>query len=1278
MKCHQRAVFPVVMTAFLLITAVPVVRSQTTTSGSVTIAVSDSSGASVPDAQLEIKDLATNVSQRAATGSAGTYTFPNLPFGTYQLTISAKGFQNQVFESVQVQTARDTGIHAVLKIGATTDTITVSTSEAPLVEPGVSVIANTIDTKQVVNLPLQGRGMFALAFLTPGWASTSPGSTGGTWNNLPGGAIVSADFDGTQAISNRFRSGGYTYGNSVVQPRIENIAEMTIQTAQLDLSGNGTSAMKIAMVTRRGSNAYHGRVFEDFQNTALNANSWSNNARRLPRNIVKLNDFGFSVGGPIIKNKLFFFGTYAESIQPQSITASSSVLSPSAQQGTFQYRAANGSIQSLNVLQIGAGAGGPTGVNPNIAGQLSAISGVLNAGVLSATSDPNISTLSWQYAARRTIYYPAMRFDYNLTDAIRLNLSYSQQKTVYPGANPAAFPGGIDTVDLTSSNSNNKIAGFGFDYTIRPTLINQFHAGFMYQYSIFDPENLGLDLTKVFPQAWAYGTSVYNSSIYPRQAISSYYPMLSWTDSLNWQRGNHSFVFGGGWFHEQDHYWNGPGGYPISTLGLSSNDPLLSTFSSTLSGAGLTTAQQTSAEGLYATLVGRVRLVNIGGGGRPLDSKTGQYKPFGAYNLDEIQQAGNLFAQDKWRLTPTLTLNYGLRWDIIGDDHDVNGAYSSPASLADFWGPTPVGAIFQPGNLGGVQDPNFTAKVHAYNTSWKNFSPAAALAWSPNAGGLLGKIFPSGKTVIRTGWSLRTYQEGAQNFWAFASNSGSFFFQQGSLTADTSGAVGTFQPGSLYLGQPLPQYALFPTAWAPTLPASTLTFNGTFYAMNPNIRQPYVEQWNFGIQRELGHGSALEVRYVGDLAMHTWFSVNLNEPNIFENNFLQEFKNAQSNLAINQANGKGNSFANNGLAGQAALPIFAAAFGTTSGSLYNQFLTQLQTGAAGSVANSLANTQSYICNMFGAKFSPCAKLKLGGAGSSYPINFFEVNPFTAGRNLNYLDAIGHSNYHSMQAEFRQQLTHGMEFNLNYTLSKSLVLGPVNGYQANAGGSFLTDRNYQLSYRPSTYDIRHIFHASGTYDLPFGKGQRFLNSNKLADEVLGHWTLGTIVVLQSGPPTQLTGGYLTVNNNDSGVLLGSGVTAKTLQNSVGVYRTGNPWVLLMDPNLIAGNGAVKSSSIAPNTYPGVWGANPYLYGPRWFNADLSLNKSIPIRESVRMTLQAQFLNVFNHPAFGFPTTTGANAPLSAQNLIFAQAAATSGGTGLVTTARRIEIRANLEF
>src|SRR5262249_4108489 len=150
-------------------------------------------------------------------------------------------------------------------------------------------------------------------------------------------------------------------------------AEMTISTGQLDLSGTGTSAMRIAIVTRHGTNQFHGRAYEDFRNTVLNANSWSNNARGLTRSILKLNDFGASVGGPILKNKLFFFGTYAESIQPGSSAATANVLSPSAQSGIFSYKDAAGNLQSVNVMNIAGGAGFPTAINPIMGGQLAKI-----------------------------------------------------------------------------------------------------------------------------------------------------------------------------------------------------------------------------------------------------------------------------------------------------------------------------------------------------------------------------------------------------------------------------------------------------------------------------------------------------------------------------------------------------------------------------------------------------------------------------------------------------------------------------------------------------------------------------------------------------------------------------------------------------------------------------------------------------------------------------------------------------------------------------------------
>src|SRR5262249_32867483 len=239
--------------------------AQTGATGTVNITVTDPAGASVPAADIQIQDIATNDVRKASTQENGTYSFPNLPFGVYRLTVTKPGFATEVFQSVQVQTARVTDVPVVLKIATTQETVQVTTDATPLVETTSSVLANTIDTKQVVDLPMVNRNVMGLAFLVPGWSSTAAGSTNGTWNNMPGGAVVGADFDGTPGISNRFRSGGFAYGTTAVQPRIEDVAEMTIQTGQLDLSGTGTSAMRISIVTRRGTNAFHGRLFEDFR-----------------------------------------------------------------------------------------------------------------------------------------------------------------------------------------------------------------------------------------------------------------------------------------------------------------------------------------------------------------------------------------------------------------------------------------------------------------------------------------------------------------------------------------------------------------------------------------------------------------------------------------------------------------------------------------------------------------------------------------------------------------------------------------------------------------------------------------------------------------------------------------------------------------------------------------------------------------------------------------------------------------------------------------------------
>lgn len=1071
--------------------------------GTVAVSVFDQAGASVPGAQLQIKNLATNDTRRAETQQNGTYSFPDLTFGTYELIVTKDGFATQVFQSVLVQTARVTTVKVVLAVAAAQQTVTVSETVSSLVETDSTVLSNTIDTKQVVNLPLAGRNVMSLAFLVPGWASGGTG-TSGTWNNMPGGAVVSADFDGVPGISNRFRSGGFNYGTTVVQPRIEDVAEMTVQTAQLDLSGSGTSSMRIAIVGRRGTNQFHGRLYEDFRNTVLNSNSWSNNARRIPRSITKLNEFGGNIGGPIKKDKIFFFGTWSQRMQPNTQVVNTTVLNPATQQGNFTYTNTSGVVKTVNVLQTAGTAGYPSKILPSVAAQLTKINGVLSQGILTQGSDPNISTLSFASPGSNKVYYPTVRGDYLFSERLRVNLSYSQQKSNNYKTYAAQFPGGIDPLDYTSSRGNNRIAGLGVDWTVRPTLINQFRGGYMYQYSAFSPENLGLDYSKIDRQTWGYGQGLY-AGAYPRRTISSFYPLLSANDNLVWQKGSHTYTFGGSWYAEHDHYWNGPGGEPNYSFGINAQDPLSAIFTSAF--ADMPTSQRSAAQNLYAELVGRVSRVTIGVG-RPVDTKTKQYKPYGQFNLNEFMQAAGFWAQDKWRLRSNLTLNYGLRWDVVGDNYSVDGLYSTLPTEADVWGPTPVGAIFKPGTLGGVSEPVFKATQHAYHTNTHNLSPAVAIAWSPNfSEGILGKVLPKDRTVIRAGYSLRFYTEGSQNFWAFGSNGGNFFYQQGSLVPNPTPALGNFTPGSLTYGDPLPPYYLTPATYQTSVPASQMFASGWFRGLNPGISMPFVEQWNFGIQRQIGAGSAIEVRYVGNLGRREWTARNINETNIFENGFLTEFNSARNNLAINRANGKGASFQNNALPGQVNLPIFTAAFGSATSSNFRSgtYVTYMDTGAAGAMANDLAGNTTFLCNMIGTAAFPACASKVGNVpGAGYPINFWQANPYAPGTVANYLDATGKSNYNALQVDFRQRPTHGMQFNVNYTLAHSLNLGAQNQIQSESGFP-LTNRNFRLNYQPSNFDIRHTFRVNGTYDLPFGKGQFLLKNAGPLDRVVNGWT-----------------------------------------------------------------------------------------------------------------------------------------------------------------------------
>jgi hypothetical protein len=778
--------------------------------------------------------------------------------------------------------------------------------------------------------------------------------------------------------------------------------------------------------------------------------------------------------------------------------------------------------------------------------------------------------------------------------------------------------------------------------------------------------------------------------------------------------GVHSVTFGFNFYREQDHYWNAPDGMQNLALGLATGDPARNDFDSYFSGASAT--DRTEAENIYATLVGRISGISPTGSGFPYDPTTKQYatKPGSSYNLDELSKAWALYGQDSFRLNPHLTFNFGLRWDFVGDNHDLTSAYHG-ATAVDMYGPSGLGNLFKPGTLTGTMNPQYVASSHQYAPWNVTPQPSIGLAWNPNySNGLLANLLGDGKTVIRAGFDIRRFTEPYQYFWNNASNHGLAFFQSFSFLPAVGGGAGSFAPGSLAVGDTIDptKFVYSPTTYAASIPESTYTWNYYWGAagFDPHINQPYVQEWNLGIQRELGPNNVLEVRYLGHRTVHQWIQVDTNEVNIFENGFLKQFQAAQANLKTCMATpscASNPSFGNQGLAGQVPLPIFDAAFfnannpsvgesggpGTYSDYTNAAFITLLNQGAAGALASQLAypfGNTNYICNLIGDAISPCAAAGYTAPGP-YPLNFFQANPLAAsfpGVTQSWLTAGGYGNYHALQVDFRQKQWHGMQFDVNYTWSHTLGLSPESndGSSAQWLGTLneFSIRNLRQSYGPASFDVRHVIHGGGTYDLPFGHGKALANRTGAVDKVVGGWSLGTIVTYQTGLPFQLVGGYNTFNDYGDGGLVLNGITKAQLQSAVGVFHTSGPYVDVINPKLLSGIPSGNCNSVlvgvCQNTTPGTFGIDPWLYGPHTWNADMSLTKLVPITERVRFNLQAEFLNLFNHPNWTTPGRppfyTGST---NVQNGGFGQAGLLHF-TNLTPndSARLIELRANITF
>jgi Carboxypeptidase regulatory-like domain len=1287
MDRHRHTSLFMILLIALVLTGFNSAYAQLRIVGSISGTVQDPNGAVVPNAKVVLKDQTTGLTKETTTSDGGTFLFPDLASGTYSVTVSVAGFKTELIPNVSVTTSKTTDVRIALEVGQTNETVTITADTGYVLETSSQLIVNTLNSKAVTELPLGSRSnTLALARLAQGAQPPTGGDT--RYNNLPGGA-VNVTVDGINNASNGFKSGGTVFFVTV-PVRTGAVDEISVETGGMTAESGAQSGANIKFTTKRGGEKYHGSFFYEPQSERFNSNTWSRNAQNLPRLFNRTQNYGGNAGGPLIpfgsfKKKAFFFINYERAYSPVRNARTITVLTADAQKGNFTYLVSGttNTLRTANVFTLAAAKGLPTTIDPVAKSIIDVNNKIpLQAQKISSGNDFNHDTYTWPAENNNFAYFPAARFDVFVTKKQQFTWTWNYRHNWQAGEK--RMP--VDEVSRTNPfRLGYFIWSAALQSTFSPRVFNEIRYGVQHSGdsnasaaygNYFTVNGVPLRIGGTLP----FGPTVPfidQANVTGRHTIDTLY------DTLTWTRGEHTFTFGGSY---RNTVWNDTQvifAVPSYATGTPSGDPLsASSAFTTTTLPGINSTELGNPLALYNTLTGRVASSSFT---KVVNPETLAYDGGNSINYTfTASHMGGAYVQDKWRFSKDLTLSFGLRWEVQGAMHDTKGLTAVP-DLASIYGPSK--GLFAPGVMSGNNNPTLQVGVTPYKTDWKNFAPNFGFAWNPNfEKGWLNKLTGGQKTVIRGYYGLVVYDEGTQ---FFAANLGPNIGKTINGTTLIPGTPGQTNLPAFYtlsniVASPLTasNFAFATSTYAKTINQADQTFARTISGFDPTLRAPYTINWDFGIQRELWRNTVLEARYVGNQGHLLWRTSNLNEVNIFENGFLPEFKNAQSNLAINQAAGV-NSFQNLGRAGQVNLPIFDAAFlargalgpiAAASGYQSSGFITDLQNGAAGDLANTLATNQNYVCRMFGNTFSPCGRVQpLANVPGPYPINFFLLNPFVAGR-LNFTDDTGWSSYNGLQVQFRQRLANGFNWSANWTWSKSMTNLPVDNQ--NQSVDFLTLRNFDTTRRESLFDIRHTIQVSGTYDLPFGRGKLLSFNNRILNGVFGGWTLGSILVANTGQPIQLTGGFATVNQSNNpgagfnagtgGVQLAPGVTLKQIQRlfnapripltSLGRAGASPTQFLAVSLGLIGPDGRANPAYIVPNRTPGSFGQILFIRDRNTFSLDNSINKEFRIMERMRLQLFAGFSNILNHPRWGIPDTN-----------VFSTTFGVVNGPGYVSTA-----------
>ncbi|GGA69491.1 hypothetical protein GCM10011507_21260 [Edaphobacter acidisoli] len=1197
--------------------------------------VTDPSGAAIPGATVNLLAPLTGAARTETTNRAGEYSFPQLAPGKYELTIAAQGFTTVKKPPFDLLVSQPATLNFTLQVATSVSEVTVTAGGQPVLNTTDATLGNTFEGQRIQDLPIEARNV-------PDLLSLQPGVTfmGRTDNNIGTQSVGNNGSDSRSGTTNGGRSdqsnitldgvdvndvnNGYAF-TSVLRATQDSVGEFRVTTSNPNAEEGRSSGAQVALVTKSGTNNIHGAVYAYNRNNVFHANDFFNKqtqaAEGLPNTPLKLirNVYGADVGGPIKKDRAFYFLNYEGRRDTQGFVSNgNSVPTQQFRNGYIEYQCAvapdcpSGSytltpqqLQSMDPQAVGANAAVlalfqkyPLPNNPTVG------------------DGYNTEGYSFSYDAKRSYNTYIARLDWTI-DANGKHTVYwrgNLQNDSEPGG--PQFPGQPAS---TTTLTNNKGFGAGYTYLISPSLVNSLVFGLTRQgYS-----DSGLVSSPYVTLQGVTSLQSYSSSDY------TIVPVYNLADNLTWAKHSHNFAFGTNLRFISDKsssdalsYSNATGTYQYLNPGsiAGSNGP----FDPAAYGFPAVTNHFSS--NYNSALMGLVGIINVGNITYNND-KNGNVLPVGApvtrnYRWNEYE----FYGQDSWKVNKDVTLTYGLRYSYLEVPAETSGNqvgicvlqgtacapgdYSLSQFVNQSGGLAAQGkAVSGVGELAFPLSGRYNGKPDYWTPDKFDFAPRFAVAYSPSVTtGFWVKVLGNNLTSIRAGYSLVFDHFGAGITNGFDTN-GSFGL---SSSLQTSAGILKIANAPRFTSTTAVPQSLLPSAPAVGFPSVPPSIGAISWAEDSAVKTPYAHLIDLSITRQIGNGSSLEVSYVGHLAHRLLEQEDVAMPTNLAAAGTTYFAAAAQMSEMARANG------GNGVDPKTVQPnayweqLFGALDGQDIGFGPGWTATQ----------NIYQLYQENLYNEANALYALDMPDSLTGAGinpnGAYPSNRFYHDQFSA---LYAWRSIGASNYNSLQAVYRQQFGLGLQFDLNYTYSKSLDTTSQAERLSSSGSTnyaqiFNTWEPNQL-YGDSDFDVRHQINANYVWNLPFGRGQRYASGiGRLTDALIGGWQTTGIVRWTSGFPFEVNNGNNFPTNYD---IQGFATQVAPIPGGRGKLQQ-----RFANPNAVF--------AAFDFTLPGFSGTRNPLRGDGYFSVDSGLGKTFNVTERYKLKTGIEVFNVSNSVRF----------------------------------------------